>query len=250
MNLTPDTFYSVALKLDGGELMKMCSTDNATRRICVSEKFNPVWIQKLKQDFNVDYSGNNAYMEYLQNAYLYKQKYWVATVFNKNDNEVVTAKIFKNRSDAALFLSNEAIKFYFILYHQRNPNFNQAKHFVYLSNLEESGLFEDRWNKYEIIKSKFETQSQNNKNYNNYISALKNLYDIINPVESFDEFKSGFQTFISEEDDDYDFESFMKALPPIYKKLRANKMEQIEEAFRKIMNLKNIYPDQNESDEE
>lgn len=251
-NLTPDTIYSVALVLDGSELMKMCSTDKETRRICTSEKFNPIWTSKLLKDFNVKYDGNNAYMEYLQHAYLYKQTYWVATVFNNNDNEIVTNKIFKNHSDAAVFLANEAMK-----YHKRNPHFNKTQYFIYLSVIKNQGKMEDNWNKYEISEGEFETKYQNTGNYNTYISTLKELYDLISHhsalntdnEKEFNNFREEFELIVSEQyTDDNDFgdedkenvwERFKSEVLSSYIEGKVNK--NIKTAFMKILSIENVY---------
>ena len=112
MNLTPDALYSVALQMKGEDLVRMCSIDQRTMRICRSEKFNRIWIANLKDEFNIDYNGDNAYMEYLQNVYMFKQKYWIATIFNENDQLVEHAKIFRKHEAAIAFLVQEYNKFH------------------------------------------------------------------------------------------------------------------------------------------
>lgn len=263
MNLTSDTFYTVARNLDGGELMKMCSANNETRRICTSVKFNPIWAEKLLKDFNVKYQGSNAYMEYLQHAYLYKQSYWTATVFNKNDNAIVTSKIFKNNSDAVTFLANEAMK-----YHILNPEATQPKYITYLATIGQQGTFEDVWNKYEVNESEFETKPQETENYNNYMTKLKDLYNLLisfsgshqiseNLEKDFEHFRMEFETIISEEhieddedieddddiedDEDYEgikvWERFRDEILPSYidKKLDKKKNNEIKTTLMKII---------------
>ena len=75
--LTPDAKYALAEKLSGGELVRLCSTDRSLRKICQSSRYNTIWKQKLKEEFNVDYQGANAYMMYLHNIYFYGQTYWL-----------------------------------------------------------------------------------------------------------------------------------------------------------------------------
>jgi hypothetical protein len=156
-----DYLYSLALKMKGRDLMELCSTDQKTRKICTSEKFNPIWIRNLLDDFNLQYSGNEAYIEYLQHAYLYKQTYWVATIFNKYIGHIVTSKIFKNREDAAIFLANKKVDDKISRHCQFEP-FKISEIFAYFKEL---GSFEDQWNRYEISKSEFETKPETNRKY-------------------------------------------------------------------------------------
>lgn len=254
MNLTPDTFYSVALKLNGRELMKMCSANNETRRICSSEKFNPIWTEKLLKDFNVKYRGNNAYMEYLQHAYLYKQSYWVATVFNKNDNVIVTSKILRTHSDAAGFLADEAMKFY-----SRNPERRQLKYLSYIATIGQQGSMEDRWNKYEITESEFETKSEKSENYRNYMSALTYLYSLLSngsqDEKDLEKFKTEeFETIVAEEDIEDDeylgniWERFQEEILPSYEGNANLNIKEIKAAVMKILSMENE-EDENEEDE-
>jgi hypothetical protein len=264
MNLTPDTFYTVAQNLDGGELMKMCSVNNETRRICTSMKFNPIWTEKLMKEFNVKYQGNNAYMEYLQHAYLYRQTYWVATIFNKNDNVIVNSKIFKSNYDAAIFLANEAMK-----YRKRNPEVSHPKYLTYIATIAQQGSYEDMWNKYELTESDFETKPQKTENYNNYITQLKQLYNIVKSnkktkqVENekdFENFKEEFEIIISEEnienDDDYEgndvWERFKDEILPSYavKKLDKKDIDEIKISLKYILNLNIIENSEEERERE
>jgi hypothetical protein len=64
MDLTLDAKFVLATKLSGNDLIRLCATDTEMRRICNSKKFNPIWVSKLKEDYNVDYQGNDGYMEY------------------------------------------------------------------------------------------------------------------------------------------------------------------------------------------
>lgn len=244
MNLTPDTLYSVALELDGGELMKMCSTNNETRRICTSERFNPIWTQKLLKEFNVRYQGNNAYMEYLQHAYLYKQSCWIATISSRKSTVSIT-KIFKNKSDAAAFLANEAMK-----YHWSNQDANKPKYFVYIAALNEGGEFKDKWNKYKLVRSDFETTAQESENYNNYNSSLTNLYNLLVSSGSLEDdqadFKRRFESMISAISEGgerrIDGENIWRNFEGEFGPLRG--AGEIKNALLKIINMKNVYEEE------
>lgn len=98
--LTSDAKYVLATKLSGSELVKLCATNSEMRKLCTLQKYNSIWINKLKEDFNVDYMGKDAYMEYLQHSYLYKNDYWVVVYTNLYSGNEDETQIFKSRSEA------------------------------------------------------------------------------------------------------------------------------------------------------
>lgn len=105
MNLTPDTLYTVALNLSGKELLNMCSVNRETRRICMSERFNPIWSKKLYEDYSIQYKGKDGYNKYLESTYFYHQKYWVATI--SYNREIIESALFRDRESGILFLVNK-----------------------------------------------------------------------------------------------------------------------------------------------
>jgi len=78
-----DAKYLIAQKLSGKDLLSLCSTDTEFRGLCMSNKFNPIWQANLKKEYNVDYKGKNAYMEYLHHSYFSKQIYYTVVISRK-----------------------------------------------------------------------------------------------------------------------------------------------------------------------
>lgn len=240
---TPDTLYTIGSKLRGSDIIKMCSSDTETRRICMSQKFNPLWTRKLLEDFNVVYEGNNAYMEYLQNSYLYKETYWVASIYERGD--IINAKIFKNRKDGVLFLVNQILK--------DTTHYSHAECFATINTF---GEYENRDKKYSISIAMFSTENQETKDSILYEGTFRKIYDIITSgkskkdirvdekddkkeKEDFEDFKIEVELIIAEETpvdsfedvfeyinskilDTYDFDDYY--------------MEDIENLFRQLLN--------------
>lgn len=102
-DLTLDAKYVLAQQLSGEELVRLCSTNTNMRKICTTSKFNPIWIDKLKKEYNIDYTGTNAYTEYLYSTRFYKETYWVATYSVRNN---IKTKLFINREDAINNIAN------------------------------------------------------------------------------------------------------------------------------------------------
>lgn len=236
---TPDTLYMIGSKLKGSEIIKMCSSDTETRRICMSQKFNPLWTRKLLEDFNVVYEGNNAYMEYLQYSYLYKKTYWVASIYERGD--IINTKIFKNRKDGVLFLVNQILK--------DTTHYSHAECFATISTF---GEYENNFHnkKYSITVAMFSTENQETKDSILYEGTFRKIYDIITsgkekddiPVngkkEDFEDFKIAVELIIAEETP---VDSFEDVFEYIKTKILDNDlddyyMEDIENLFRQLLN--------------
>ena len=90
-SLTPDAKYSIAENLSGKDLVRLCATDKSMRKICSSNRYDPIWRKRLKDDYNIDFNGTNPYMEYLHYTYFYNREYWVVTYMihdNMGKNEI------------------------------------------------------------------------------------------------------------------------------------------------------------------
>lgn len=98
-SLTPDAKFEVAKKLPTHDLLAWCSTDTNMRQICLSHRFSPIWSQKLKEDYNIDYRGSNGYIEYLLTTYNLKQEYYVAIFLATDNLEVDDVILCRSREE-------------------------------------------------------------------------------------------------------------------------------------------------------
>lgn len=85
--LTSDAKFSLAEKMSSRDLLSLCSTDMSMRQICLSNRFNPIWIKRLKEDYDIDHKGPSGYMEYLLATYTLKQNYYSVVIMNENTGE-------------------------------------------------------------------------------------------------------------------------------------------------------------------
>ena len=97
--LTSDAKFLLAKELPTKDLLALCSTDSNMKRICISERFNPIWSQRLKNDYNIDYKGSNGYIEYMLATYVLKQKYYAAIFYNTNDMEMEDVILCRKKSE-------------------------------------------------------------------------------------------------------------------------------------------------------
>lgn len=106
--LTKDAKYLLAKKLPSKDLVALCSTNTEMRQLCMSEKFNPIWLQRLKTEYNIDYKGNDGYREYMLNTYCFNRTYWAAT-FNNKGPELVYKVILTRTKEEAIAKITETI---------------------------------------------------------------------------------------------------------------------------------------------
>jgi len=100
-DLSPDAKFALAQELSGPDLVRLCATDQSMRQICATSKYNPIWIKLLKKDYDIDYKGNNGYMEYLQNTYFLNKPYYVITfVDDEHPEESDEAILCRTRKEA------------------------------------------------------------------------------------------------------------------------------------------------------
>jgi hypothetical protein len=70
-NLNSDEKMSILMKLEGKEINKVCQVSKIMRKICTDERYNPLWRNKIKEEFNIVYTGSKAYDEF---KFLYRLK--------------------------------------------------------------------------------------------------------------------------------------------------------------------------------
>jgi hypothetical protein len=190
MNLTPDTKYLVGQKLSGKDLVNLCSTDREMRKICSSDKYNKLWQDKLKEDHDVNYEGKNAYMEYLQNTYFYKKKYY--TVIEETNGYTTHSFIFTEKKEGINWI-----------YHQLKIRSDPLSFPIVNGKLESDGEINCGIYKYYIMNSVFKKSSVDY--LEKYKEKLREIYLVIGKDKKDRKKMEDFvDDFISNYDDNYD----------------------------------------------
>lgn len=81
-DLTPDTRLELGKHLSGKEMVKLCSVSKTFRDTCSSPKFNQLWKEKIKEDFNYKYTQKDAFDEYLRQSYCNSKSFWMVNVYD------------------------------------------------------------------------------------------------------------------------------------------------------------------------
>lgn len=189
MDLTLNAKYVLATKLGGNDLIRLCATNTEMRKICNSEKFNPIWISKLKEDYNVDYLGKDGYMEYLQNTYFYKNHYYTVVYTDMDRNEVISVELFKNRNDAIADITTYVIEYP----SEMSYPIIKAK----LETLNEVEIYPIKINLYEGGTFKTKKQYNYEERYENKLKELANMV-YPNNKEAHESFIFEFKEFVSD----------------------------------------------------
>ncbi len=167
-----DEKMSVLMKLDPREIVIVCDTSKKMLQTCTNSKYNIMWEQKIKEDFNV--TGYKGYEDYKFLKKLHEQKIYVVNVIDHND---------PGNSYSSLFLTRENA----IRYIQSSSGISYS---AIITSLNAQYYVDDGSRAYELVADKIEPVEYN-KNYDNQkreyerdeeiLKSLdKNSYDAIN----------------------------------------------------------------------
>jgi len=108
--LNSDEKMSILMNLEGKEINKVCQTSKTMQKICNDERYNPLWKNKIREEFNIVYKGSKANDEFkflyrLNNTKLHTVKIGV----EHNWGEECTVKNFYTKEAAFNFMIEEAL---------------------------------------------------------------------------------------------------------------------------------------------
>ena len=95
--LNSDEKMSILMKLEGKEISRVCQSSKTLQKICTDERYNPLWRNKIKEEFNTDYKDTQVYDEF---KFLYRLKNIELHVVKVNTGDNVYADIFYTRRAA------------------------------------------------------------------------------------------------------------------------------------------------------
>lgn len=170
-----DEKMSVLMKLDPREIIIVCDTSKKMLQTCTNTKYNIMWEQKIKEDFNIEY-GYKGYEGYKFLKKLHEQKIYVVNVI---DNDA------PGNSYSSLFLTREnAIRY--IHYSIGNISYSAIITSLAAQNYVEYGV-----RIYELVDDKIEPMGEDKGPYDNQkreyerdeevLKLLdKNSYEVVN----------------------------------------------------------------------
>ena len=102
--LNSDEKMSILMKLTGEEIIKVCQTSKNMSRICNDERFTPLWRNKIKEEFNIEYNGTNGYEKYKYLHMLYRQTFYAVIDVDGNQSLSADAILFDTRTKAEAYI--------------------------------------------------------------------------------------------------------------------------------------------------
>ena len=98
--LNSDEKMSILMKLTGEEIIKVCQTSKDMSRICNDERFTPLWRNKIKEEFNIEYKGTNGYEKYKYLYMLYRQTFYAVVDVDTEQHLSSDVILFDTREKA------------------------------------------------------------------------------------------------------------------------------------------------------
>ncbi len=102
--LNTDVKMKILMDLSSDEIIRVCQTNKDLSRACGDTRYNPLWYQKIKQDFDITYNGNNGYEEY---KFLYRLHRTPIYTVSASFGEDIKTNISLTYEDALEFLNTE-----------------------------------------------------------------------------------------------------------------------------------------------
>ena len=99
--LNSDAKMQILMKLTGDEIVKVCQTSKDLYRACNEERYTPLWRQKIKNEFNIDYNGQKGYDKYRDLRTIFGTTYYIVKVINTEqpDNSYVSLCVTKEQAE-------------------------------------------------------------------------------------------------------------------------------------------------------
>ena len=104
--LNSDEKMSILMKLTASEIVKVCQTNKELSRACGDSRYNPLWYQKIREDFNIIYKGQNAYEEYKRLFLLYHTEIYTVIIADTNQKEYFSHN-FLTREEAETYIQQD-----------------------------------------------------------------------------------------------------------------------------------------------
>ena len=102
--LNSDEKMSILMKLGGEEIIRVCQTSKDMSRICNDERFTPLWRNKIKEEFNLEYNEKSGYEKYKYLYMLYKQTFYSVVDVDGNQSLSADTTLFDSREKAEAYI--------------------------------------------------------------------------------------------------------------------------------------------------
>ena len=93
-------------KLPSEDILNLCRKSREMSELCISEKANSLWIKRIREEFNVNYLGQDAIFEYL--SLKIKNVWIVHQIYNtlERDFYLNHIKVFRKLNDAIKYVES------------------------------------------------------------------------------------------------------------------------------------------------
>ena len=108
-SMSLDIKYKLSKKLTAIELIKLCATSTEIRKICTLNKFNMIWKDKINEDFNSTYKGEDSYNEYMRLTIFYSTTYWNLLAIDQDEPQNSWSELYTSKEEAMSSFYNKYV---------------------------------------------------------------------------------------------------------------------------------------------
>lgn len=179
--LNSDAKMQILMKLSGDEIVKVCQASKDLYRACNDERYTPLWRQKIKDEFNIEYNGERGYDKYRDLRTIFGTTYYIVKIINTDQNSESYSKIFITKEQAENYIVMQLSEFF--TYSQVKSALKAGGDFLQHSYR----LFSIEEERMEPVENLHEDERNYNKEYEKF-KTFKDFdqlfYDTINSLNS------------------------------------------------------------------
>ncbi len=192
--LNSDEKMLILMKLDSKEILKVCATSKDLSRVCNDSRYNPLWYQKIKQDFNISYNKNKGYEEYKRLFMLLHTEIFTVTIADTNAKEYFS-ELFLTREDAENYIF--ATYFYNNEYAKIKNSLKYINSYEYAENIYtiSKTYIQKKGN---ILNMRDELLQKLEEEKNEYARKTEEFYNLFNGMRDKDDIISDFKQLIDD----------------------------------------------------
>lgn len=162
----------ILMKLSGDEIVKVCQTSKDLYRACNDERYTPLWRQKIKDEFYIDYNGERGYDKYRDLRTIFGTRYYIVKMIDTDQNSESYSKIFLTKEQAENYIILQLSEFF--TYSQVKSALKAGDGFIQHSYR----LFSIEEERMEPVSSMDEEERNYNKEYEKFKAFIKDFDNI------------------------------------------------------------------------
>ena len=110
-DLSSDVRMELAKYLKGDDILSLCQSSKTMKKICLDERYDPLWWQKIEEEYQITYRGSAAAKKYEELRKLYTKTFYIVTYRNQDNNADPWLQIFDTREKAVEYIAKDVVSY-------------------------------------------------------------------------------------------------------------------------------------------